>query len=262
MNVFPQLLTGAVCQTNIVRTVIRRLNRRRALDGFPVVALDPWFRRRQWKIALTEVTTAEKDRLEALFRAVEGRRREFLFLDPLDNLFCWSSDMTRPSWACGAGATLGGGVSDPWGGTTAAQLTTVTDGAGISQSVDAPPNMIYNLSAWLRSDEDCNVDLYTSGGGQTVSQRFATGATWRRVSLSIRLTAAGTAIEAGLLLPAPGTIQLAGPQLEAQPCPSSYKATFGTSGVFPKARFDHDKLVMRTIGPGSYEAVVSLSAPY
>jgi len=255
MLVFPQLVTGAsalypVKRTSIQRTVVNTLG-----DASTVVFSDPDAAANQWELRATGMTLDEWNAVQALFVAASGMWRTFTFLDPTGNLLAQSENFGATAWTNGALIRLTPGVSDPLGTTRATQVVNTGLAAeAITQTLAAPGNFEYCLSAWAQSAGGSSVTLMIGSAAQT----FALGAGWSRISLSTNLGSSATSVTFGAQVAAGASVNLFGMQAEAQLAPSDYKMTTAQGGVFLKARFGTDQLTVTAQGTDVFDAVIPI----
>src|SRR5258707_10248700 len=139
MLYFPQLSTGAVGQYPIQK---RRLSRTVVNEGWGGTRLklaDPDASAVEWILDYQTLTDNERDALEQLFGGVEGRLGDFTFLDPTDNLLCWSEKLDEAVWERNLLVTITPGIADPNGGTRASRISNTGSGPlAIQQVVNGP----------------------------------------------------------------------------------------------------------------------------
>ena len=242
MRFYPQLQTGATVQhpllaSSFARTVENELpgGRRRQWSDEP----ERWSR---WVCAYQDLLPAEWNALRQLFDDCEGRLGEFVFPDPLGNLLVWSQEFSRPGWVA-TGLSFQGSVPGPMQGSNGTRLAASGAGAGeLLQTVFLPGWYVTTLSLWVRSSSGGAVELVRRSGSVTQSVFVRGNGNWTRVSLSGATSGGPEPNQFGVAVPAGGTVEIFGAQLEAQPAPSSYKPTSATGGLFLAARFDTDEL--------------------
>src|SRR5262245_7366115 len=98
MLYFPQLLTGAVGQYPIHKRRLSRTVLNESESGDRVTLADPDAAAVEWILDFEALSDRESDALTSLFNSVEGRLGDFTFLDPTDNLLCWSEKLDEPVW--------------------------------------------------------------------------------------------------------------------------------------------------------------------
>ena len=255
MLVFPQFVTGAsalypVLKRRQQRTVANLLD-----NGARDVYADENAARIEWELHARGMTAAEWNSVESLFAQVSGMWQSFTFLDPTGNLLAQSEDLTAGVWTPGALVSVTAAVADPLGTNRA---STVVNGssvdAGIGQTLAVPGNFIYCLSAWVRSAAGTNVTL--SAGSST--RTAATTPVWSRAILtSSPGSASVSSVAFGIQIPAAGSLDVFGLQVEEQLAPSDYKIT-GAGGVYPEARFGSDELLVRAQGTDVYDAIIRI----
>jgi len=259
MLVFPQLTTGAatmypVVRKSNIRTVVNEL-----ADGSRVTHEDVDAATLLWKLQLKGLILAEWNAVEALFTAAQGRLNTFTFLDPVGNLLARSEEFGDPVWTNGAAIQLTAGATDPFGSTRATRVINTCQAAqGVTQTLAAPGNYQYALSAWARTDGNSSLTLNASAGSGSVSKDFVLDTQWRRISLFVALAQTADSVTFGAQLSAGASVQLFGMQVEAQLAPSDYKKNGARGGVISNARFASDQLTVRAQGTDVFDAVIGI----
>ncbi len=255
MIYFPQLSSGATGQFPIRRRRTTRTVVNRSSDGCEIKLADPGASFTQWHLSYQELSDQELAALEALFQAVEGSLTSFTFLDPADNLLCWSEKQDAAAWQPDPLLQLSGGIADPLGGTGAYLITNPTSTfLTLQQSINAPASLCYCLSVFARSDP--NSKIWLIRGSDTDCQ--AIGPEWTRVSSAGQLQSEAESISFGVGLAPNSTAQIFGVQVEAQPAASLYKSTEDSGGVYDNARFASDAMLISTAGPGRHACEVDI----
>ncbi len=254
---FPQLNTGANVQFPIRRRIARRTAFNELAGGSVVKLADPDAAVIEWTLSFEGLSTEEVGAIESLFAACEGRRGEFVFLDPLDNLLAWSEDFSAEVWSKDTGVWIAGGYPDPLGGTNA----TRAGGMGeIHQTIAAPSTLRYCFSVYLRTDSAAEAILFARAGMEERTQTVVVGTDWKRSEYSTCLTATGDAITFGVRLAGGAEIEVFGAQVDAQMAASRYKRTASRAGVYRAARFADDVLEVTTQGRDSHSCKVRVRA--
>jgi hypothetical protein len=254
MLVYPQLATGALSQFPVqkrrrLRTVVNM-----SLDGRPIKLADPGAETTEWQLAYAGLTDDEVAALQQFFAATEGSLNSFTFLDPTANLFAWSDHLDNAAWVKGPFLLVAGGIADPAGGANAWHLTDSGAGAqNISQTLSAPAGYVYCLSVFARSAQPTAATLLhgTNRADQTL------GTDWSRITVTASGDASAESIAFGVELPAGGSADVFGMQVEPQAGASLYKATT-TGGVYENARFRDDVLSITTTGVNCHSATVDI----
>lgn len=256
---FPQLSTGAMAQyplkkTRVTRTIINLLP-----DGSMVLLADANAGKLVWEMTFTELATADAQALQAHFHNCCGSYHAFTFLDPTDNLFANSVDLTNSSWAIGPTVQITSGITDPNGGTNAFMLTNSGDAPQtLSQLLSVPADYQYCFSLYAMSATAATLTLSRQGSTAVASQTFAVGSAWARLTSSGQLNDGSTQFTASISL-APGQqIAVYGLQLEAQVFPSRYRATTGTGGVYPQSHWASDTLALGSDAPNLFSLSFSI----
>lgn len=254
MLYFPQLATGATAQFPLIRrkktrTVVNRLE-----DGREIRMADGEGGGTEWELTLVGLSDAERQAIEELFRATEGRARTFTFADPAANLLRWSEDLGAAEWTRGPLLSLTSGVQDPAGTFRATKITNAGQAAQrIVQTLDVPGDLWYCLSATVRCAGEGQIGLVRGD----CTDWHSAGTAWQRISATGNRAGNGDEIAFGIELPAGVTADVFGLQVEAQPEASGYKPTSGETRVH-RVRFGEDRLQFVADGPGSYTTKLRL----
>jgi hypothetical protein len=254
MLVYPQLATGALSQFPVQKRRRLRTVANTSLDGRPIKLADPGAELTEWQLAYAGLTDDEVAALQEFFAAAEGTLNSFTFLDPTANLLAWSDKLDNAAWAKEPFLLVTGGTADPAGGTNAWHLTDTGGGAqNISQTLSAPAGYLYCFSVFARSPQPTTATLLH---GSTRADRTL-GTNWSRIVLTANGDAAAESIAFGMELPAGGSADVFGMQVEPQAGASLYKATT-TGGVYENARFRDDVLSITTTGVNCHSATVNI----
>lgn len=259
MLTFPQLLNGSVAQFPLIRKEFHRTVVDVMADGTTIRTADPGADWVGWSLSYAHLTTAEWTAIEALFLAAQGQLNKFTFLDPTDNLFVWSTDLTNAAWTKDPLLTVLSGITDPNGGTAAFRATNHGQAPqGLAQILAAPGALTYCFSAYIQSAAAAAVTLTATDGIQQKSATATAGPSWSRVTLAASLASSGTAMTFGIELAPGAQVSLFGLQAEAQPAASLYKATTDRGGVYPNSRFNRDGLTATATGVNQLSATVQI----
>jgi hypothetical protein len=253
MSVYPQLTSGTLSQFPLkkrlkARTVINNL-----ADGNSVKLADVNGGSTGWQLQYAGLTDAETASLQQFFESCEGSLNGFTFVDPVGNLLAWSEDLTNSVWQAGPLLAVTGGVSDPIGGTQGFNFVNSAVAAqGVSQTLNAPGGYVYSLSVYAQASASASMTL--SIGNQ--SKSVVIGPNWNRVSFTASGDPAASSIAFAIQC-APGSVAIFGPQVEAQPAPSTYKRS-STGGVYQNARFQDDSLPCTSTAPNQNSVTVNI----
>jgi hypothetical protein len=233
---YPQLVHHPVVRRRILRTVVNR-----APDGSAVRLADPAGASLAWQLQYSGLSDEEAAMLEQFFASAEGTLNGFTFLDPAANLLASSGALDHTVWVKGPGLTLtalapGWRISNPG---PAAQSIVQTLGA-------APAGYLYCLSAMVYGT------AVTMLAGSRRADRTLSGV-WQQIALS----ATADAPSFGLEIPAGGTLDILGMQVEAQGAASVYRDSAG-AGVYEGARFADDALEITTTGLNRHSCTVNI----
>ena len=251
MTVFPQLSTGATAQFPFERELRFRTLVQASLDGVELRTTEDEFEERRWQLTFEDLTGAEWQQLQTFFEEAEGRLGEFVFLDPGGNLLRWTDRLDDPAWET-SGVSLSAGGDDPLDDTTA---WLVSGSGALTQRIAAPASLVYVASVWAREASPGAALRFGAVGGLSKIE-FSQHSDWRRYQLPV---AGGGGDEIEFRLEPAGSVQIFGPQVEAQRTASSYKPSGSQGGVYPHARFDQDSLADASEGPGRHSTIVRIS---
>ncbi len=254
MLIYPQLTTGALIQYPVTRTRSVRTIVNTAADGTRFVCADPAGGSVQWKLTYRGLSDAELGKLQAFHAAAEGTLNGFTFVDPVANLLAWSEDLTNAAWSRSPLLTVSRGVDDPMGG-SGGWLATNTGGGpqGITQTLNAPGGYLYCFSIYARSPQ---ATVLTLGlGAQSVACPI--GVDWIRLEAARNGDPEVDSITFGVTVAAGAAVDLFGPQVEAQPAASGYKAST-TGGVYENARLADDTFRFTTTDVNRNSATLTI----
>jgi hypothetical protein len=253
--VFPQLATGALAQFP-ARKVRQKRTISNVLGDMTTIKLaDPQGEIIGWRLEYSGLSDTEVMNLQQFHLAAEGSLNVFTFLDPTANLLSWSDDLTNAVWSADPFLGLTGGVADPAGGTNAWHLSNA--GAApqsIVQTLNAPGGYTYCVSAYARSSGGSLVTVLLGNNRTPVT----VGSTWTRIVASGHGDATADSIAFGLELPAGGSLDVFGMQVEAQPSASGYKAST-TGGVYENAYLSEDTFSFTTTDVNRHSATVNIA---
>ena len=258
MDIFPQLSSGAVSQFPFTTNTSYRTLVNRALDGSEIRAADVDFHTRRWELDLNQLSDQEWQSVLDLHQQVEGRLRTFLFLEPGGNLLSWSEAFGDPVWVMDAGISVADGQPDPFGGTGSRRVTNSGSQGSLSQVLTVPASLRYVGSIWARTAATGAALQVSDTTSLTVAAAFDNSNQWKRYSVGYNLTSALDAVDFKLVVPASSTVDVYGPQLEAQLAPSKYEKTLQQAGVYENARFEDDVLTDRATGVNRHSGVIRI----
>jgi len=251
---FPQTGAGSIAQFPVQRTRQWRWISNQMESGEMIMLPDAPAGRIAWNLKYTDVTTAEAARFNALFAAAQGQYGSFLFVDPMANLLAWSEDFARPDWQPGL-LQISAGANGPLGATRACVVKNPGQAEQLlTQTLNVPGDYVTCLSVWARSDSSTVFALTRDG----LRSNFAVNSAWTRYSISGTGAAGAPNSVFSVVIGAGQTVQIFGPQLEAQPAASSYKQTSAATGIYPETYFASDELAMTCTGPGLFAFEIDL----
>jgi hypothetical protein len=260
MLYFPQLVTGAIAQYPLKRKRRSRTALNVTQEGEEVKLGDPDDQHLEWELHLSGLTDEEWKAVEELFHGCEGSLRSFCFLDPTGNLLAWSGDLARTVWQREALLGVSPGIPDPFGGEGAARLVNLGQTEQtISQALDVPASFHYCLSLYVRSAAPGRVKLRQWSGSRARATEFEVTSSWRRIFQTAKLGGTEARVHFGLALPAGGSVEVYGLQVEPQRGASAYKESRERGGIYTNARFASDELRVRTDGVDSHSSVIRIA---
>lgn len=241
MLIYPQLSTGALAQFPVAKRRRARTVVNAGANGSRVAYRDDAGGVVEWRLSYHNLSDAELAALQAFHAAAEGSLNGFTFVDPTANLLAWSEDLNNAAWSRDAMLTAAAG--------TACWYLTNSGAApqSIAQTLSAPDQYLYCFSVLVRSDQATAVSLSIDGARQT----FPVGNTWTRVWM------ARQGATFGIEIPASASIDVSGPQVEAQPAPSQYKIST-TGGVYENARLRDDAFCFTTMDLNRHSTTVNI----
>lgn len=259
---FPQLTSGALAQYPIQKTRVVPTIKNVLPDGnlvlFTELNSNPHAARLMWQLSYSGLGLVDLQALQAHYANCRGPFRGFTFIDPTDNMFFWSSDLTAQNWQRN-GMQISSGASDPDGGSGAFVLTNASQASqAVVQTLSVPANYRYCMSAYVMSAASGTVLLTRSGASASESSVVNVGPSWTRVASSGQLNDAGTEFTAGIVLVPGQQITVYGMQLEAQMQPSRFRATGATAGVYPTAHWGSDELAITAEAPNLFSTSFSI----
>jgi hypothetical protein len=255
MLVYPQLTSGALAHFPVqkrrrMRTIVNVL-----ADSTAIKLADPQGEITEWQLEYTGLSDDEVTALLQYFAATEGRLNIFTFLDPTANLFAWSDQLANAAWNKGPLLAVTGGVADPIGGTSAWHLS--NSGAGpqsISQTLQAPGGYMYCSSVYGRCPLATTVTLLR--GSDRADRTLGTD--WNRITFSGHGDATAQSVEFGVEVPAGGSMDIFGLQVEPQASASVYKPST-QGGVYPNAYFRDDVLSFTATDVNRHSATINIT---
>ena len=259
MKFFPQLVTGSIAQYPLVKRAVYRTIWNTAMDGSDDRLGDAGAERLEWELRYEGLSREEQERLAAFHGEMEGRLKEFTFLDPTGNLLARSGEPEASVWEKSPLLTLATGIPDPAGGTEAFRLiNTGPVEQSLQQLITAPGWFAYCWSVYARSAAATKVTLYWRSGTEENAKEFAVGPSWKRFVHSGKAESQETAVWFGVRLGPGMAVELYGMQAEAQPAPSPYRRTGLRGGIYEGARFDVDELIVAAVEPELHTCTVRI----
>lgn len=260
MLAFPQLSTGCMAQTPLIRQDVTRRVTRPRLDGVLATSLrDANAESIRWDLSFKSLSDEERRRIETLFATTQGALRNFTFLDPADNLLRWSEDLANSVWLKDSGLAVTSGLADAFGGLAGTALGNSTAAMrSVSQTIAGPASFTYCFSFYLKASSPSSIEVKVASVGVSESLQVNTGPEWTRASLTSSLASGEESLTVSISLAANAAVDVCGAQLEAQGAPSGYRRTLARSGVYPNTRFNQDSLTLRADGVNEHSTQLRL----
>ncbi len=250
---FPQLASGALVQYPIKKMRLFRSIKNVLADGTMILLPDSGVNRVLWQLAYQDLSIADTQALQNHYQVCCGPFHAFTFIDPTDNMFASSSDLTNTAWTRSQLVEVQGGQVDPLGGTSAFVVTNNADiDESLTQMLQVPAGYSYSLSMYVLGASLSTVKLFRGGTSEQAVTSASVGPQWTRVVSSGKLSDPGTSFSAGVILAAGQQISIFGLQLEPQPSPSPYRSTAQTGGVYAEAHWTADELSVVATGPSLF----------
>ena len=254
MLTYPQLQTGALCQFPVVRKRRTRTVANVAADGTRFTYADAGGGSIEWRLAYNSLSDAELTALQTFQATAEGSLNGFTFVDPAANLLAWSGDLSNTAWNKDPLMTLSGGIADALGGTDGWRAANGGGGEqSLAQTLNAPGGYLYCFSVYARAEQSTSLTL--TAGGRSVA--YPVGVGWSRLEVAGAGDVNADAVTFAIGLAAGATVELFGPQVEAQAAASVYKAST-TGGVYEHARLDGDALEWTSTDLNRHSVTVSI----
>ena len=230
-------------------------------DGSMIVHADTPASKLVWEMNYSELELADALALQSHFQACCGPYHAFTFIDPTDNMFASSVDLTASAWSKDPQIHITAGAPDPVGGASAFVLT--NEGSAtqrVWQQLAVPANYQYCLSLYAMSAQSSNLTAIWQGANAITNNELAVSTAWNRFVSSVRLNDAGSELTVGVMLQPGQQIMLYGLQLEAQIQPSRYRPTVTNGGVYPNAHFVSATFAMTSDAPSLFSTGFAIQA--
>ena len=254
MSWYPQIGTGAVAQFPLSRSRMWRAITNDLESSEKIMLPDSAAGQIEWKLSYQDLTNAEAARLSNLFASSQAGFEAFTFIDPLANLLGWSEDLTQPNWQTGL-LQHTSGVNDPLGTQRASTVSNPNPAAqALQQTLGVSGDYVACFSAYLWSNATGTVILQRDGTQVTV----AVGPAWKRAFVTGLGVSGAAQSSFSIVLSAGQTINVWGPQVEAQPYPSAYKQTGAAIGIYEETYFENDELSITSSSLGLSSCEITL----
>jgi hypothetical protein len=214
----------------------------------------PTGERYEWRLSYSGLSASEMQTLREFHTQMSGAWRSFRFCDPLRNLLAWSEDQTQAAWTKDAGLVVtlfsnpgaqGARLANTWGAE-----------AVISQTVACDPRLPYSMAVTARGASAPSIGLIM--GGQR--QKAVLAGHWNQYVFSATPGGAMDEVVFAVAVPAGATAEIAGVMVECGTARPEYRRSDARGGLFSRARFLDDALVVSGVEPGVYATTVTIVA--
>lgn len=249
MLIYPQLTSGAMVQYPLTAERYARVIQSAMEDGSVVLSPEGKATCRRWLIRYLDLTDQEAGMLSRFFATAQAGLSNFLFLDPTANLLCRTEDFSQAVWT-NTGLSCETAITDPMGTTRATRIHAAAGPAGqLLQQSMIPGAVQVCFSVYLRADTPTTVTIARSADTESFNKSITVTSRWQRYSVTGSIPDINDTSSFLITIAGGTTVDLFGPQVDAQPNASTYVPSLAQSGVYPKARFDVNRMTFSTTGP-------------
>ena len=258
MLYYPQLSSGAITQyparrTSGTRTVVNEMP-----DGSFVKLADPDATDYQWELQYSGLSDGERETLEQFFLEAGGRLKTFTFVDPIGNGLRWSEDLSASVWRKDGMISIAGQEELIRGGRVSRITNAGQMSQGLEQTVSAPAQMVWCLSAFVKSNAPTLVRCKLQNADAAIDSLWTAVPEWTQVWCSGALPGSAGDLTARFEFEGGSTLDIGAMQLQAQPRPGQYARTTAANGLFAFTRFDSDVIEFRANGADDHSVTVFL----
>jgi len=247
---FPQLETGALAQCPLKKRRVARTVRTETPSGATIARADAGSQWYEWELHLGVLTRAERDALDNFVQATEGRLREFVFIDPLGNLLCWSEDFTQAVW-----------TKEPQIQVIGRQITNAGQASQrVYQVATVPGSYCYTAAVSVSTAQPTPVTVFFADDASRVSESTIVSGDPQVISVSGSLHSTANQVRFGFELPPGASVHLDWMAGVAQPGFGTYQRTYDRGGVYTRTRMAQDELAWTVQGPDFYSTTLKLTA--
>lgn len=217
----------------------------------------PTGERVEWRLKFSGLTDAEAATLQQFHRDMRGSYHCFRFCDPLRNLLAWSEDPTQAPWTRTVALTVTPGPAPaPGARQTALILNLIATEGLVQQTVGCSPSFAYSMSVTARSSSRSTVGLLIGEQRRTVMLTEQ----WQEYQFTAVPGGVTDQVPFGIAIPMGGAVEVSGVHAEFGACSPEYRRSEGRQGLFTKARFKDDLLVMSCEEGGILSAEITVVA--
>jgi hypothetical protein len=258
VRTFPQINNISVAQYPIRKRVVYRQIINETISGEAISLIDPEYKRVYWDLNYEGLDADEWRRLSEFFAECEGRLHSFLFLDPVGNLLKNSEDLLEDAWSIDPLLEIGLSPEKGAGGVNVFRLTNrAQTSQEAAQVLPVPPHFTFCLSAYGRSAGSGELALRIASARGAKTTTFTLTERWQRLHVNASFATGPTGVRFGIQVPAGGSIEVMGIQVDPQLAPDGYRPT-GLGGVYPESRFTSDEIHGTVIAPGLYACKIGV----
>jgi hypothetical protein len=195
----------------------------------------------EWRLKFSGLTSAEARTLQQFHRDMRGPYRSFRFCDPMRNLLAWSEDPIQAPWTRTAALAVAPGPAPAIGARQTAEILNLSATEGLlQQPVGCSPNFAYSMSVTARSSSRSTLGLLIGEQRRTATLSEQ----WQEYQFTAVPGGAMDQVTFALAISMGGVAEVSGVHAEFGACSPEYRRSEGRQGLFTKARFKDDLLVV------------------
>jgi len=195
----------------------------------------------EWRLKFAGLTPAEAKTLQQFHKDMRGAYHCFRFCDPLRNLLAWSEDPTQTPWTRTAALGVTVSPAPSASGRQTAQILNLSSNEGLLQQVaGCSPSFAYSLSVRANSSAGSTIELLIGGQRKNITLTDQ----WEDYRFTAVPGGNEDQVAFAVAVPMGGSVGLGGVHAEFGACSAEYRKSEGIQGLFTKARFKDDLLVV------------------
>lgn len=211
----------------------------------------------EWNLKFTGLTETEAQTLQRFHSDMQGAYHSFRFCDPLRNLLAWSEDPTQTPWTRTDALAVALGPVPEAGARQTSQILNLSGSEGlIQQTVGCSASFAYSVSVTAKSDSQSTMAILIGAQRRTVTLCGQ----WQEYTFTAMPGGTPDQVTFAIAIPAGGNVELGGVHAELGACTPEYRKSVGRQGLFTKARFKDDLLVVSSEERGFISAEATVVA--